>query len=254
MDFSKLITAGGDSGGGGGDFTTLLTGAATNPIGTAIGVLSNLGGLVGRPKTNEAQQSSDINTIAASNVMSGTDAAAVVAWHCEHSSDRFNDLAASLAGDSRGGKNDYFLRLLADYNSSHPNAPLRVGSAQGDQYTRGGIGVPYADAYTRGGIGVALPSIESQFEALVEQTNVNAMQNAAPQQAPAGASVVDQLKAILQGAAGGAKAGAATAAANTPYGQQATKETINSYIKDYQLPIAAAGIGLAYVFYRAFKS
>jgi hypothetical protein len=72
---------------------------------------------------------------------------------------------------------------------------------------------------------------------------------------PAGAqglSAGGYLQQILQGALSGAQTGAGNAAGQTPLGQQVKKDSINQFIKDYQLPLGAALGGLGYLVYKAF--
>jgi len=118
LDFSSLIE-GFTSGG--------AAGSAVPGIGTAIGSFGGaatafIGGLVGGPKTDDVQQSADINQIAANNHVTPAHAAAVIAWHANHSSDHFNDLAAYVAST-----NSRFASLLDEYNSGNPAAPVYVG-------------------------------------------------------------------------------------------------------------------------------
>lgn len=66
-------------------------------------------------------------------------------------------------------------------------------------------------------------------------------------------TLADYLKALASGAWAGAQAGAGSAIAKTPAGQEIKKQQVNAYIKDYQLPIAISLAGIAWLAYRAFS-
>jgi hypothetical protein len=72
--------------------------------------------------------------------------------------------------------------------------------------------------------------------------------------APAGPTTVpDWLKLLLNGAVTGAKDGVTTAVLNTPQGQAAKADGAKSWVKDNELILAAAGVGLVALAYKAFS-
>ena len=109
----------------GGGLSLFPGGALFAPL--ASGAVGALAGLFGGHKTDEAAQTRDINTIAEYWKVTGTESAAVIADHCDHSPDHFDDLARSVAA-SDGLRR--FPELLAEYNSRHPSTKIALGSVR----------------------------------------------------------------------------------------------------------------------------
>ena len=114
----------------GNEWATGVGSFAGGAVGSAFGVPPEIGGkiggviggLFGGKKTDAVKQSADINTIAATNRVTPDHAAAVIAWHTNHSSDRFNDLAAFVVTT-----NSRFSSLLDEYNAANPTSLIYVG-------------------------------------------------------------------------------------------------------------------------------
>lgn len=67
------------------------------------------------------------------------------------------------------------------------------------------------------------------------------------------ATLMDWIKLLASGAGAGATKGMGDVVAGTSTGQQIKKDQINDYVKTYQLPLAAAGVGLVLLVIKAFK-
>ncbi|MGI4872024.1 MAG: hypothetical protein ACRYFX_12705 [Janthinobacterium lividum] len=226
---------------GGADLGNSLLSVANTALGFVPGGAAFQGALTGitalfskyGPKTDEAKQSADINKIAAANGITGTEAATVVAYHANHSSDHFNDLAAYVANEQPSR----FDSLLAEYNGSNPPQRITLGSIQ-----RAADQVAQAQQKM---ITTALTT--SNFaESATGQQFVSALQQLPAQQVVGTQqqTVGDILQKILDGAV----KGGGDAAAETAWGKKFKWSYIQDWLKENQLLAfflaIIAGLGL----------
>lgn len=211
------------------------SGMAFGPIGASIGAgLGALTALFSGGKTDESKQSADVNRIAANNGVTPAEAGAVIAQHCNVSSDNFNDLAAYVASN-----NARFASLLVEYNQANPSAPIRVGSvkaaaeaqaAQQQQLITTALTTP----------NFATTGVGSQFINTLQALPVT--QTVGTQ----GQTVGQILGQVVKGIGDGALKGGSDAAAETDFGKSMKKSYIKDWAKENQL--LAAGIGAFGVF------
>lgn len=227
LDGNELASAAGGLAFGAAGAAFGLPPELTGKIGTYIG------GLFGGKKTDETKQSADINTVAAANGVTGAEAAAVIANHANHSTDRFNDLAASVATFDAAR----FPSLLAEYNQANPSAPIQAGSVRREAEQT-------AQAQQKM-ITTALTTANFTNTALGQQF-VGSLQQLPAQQVVGtqGQTIGEILEKIL----GGAQKGAADAAAETAWGKKFKWSYIKDWLKENQLLAfflaIIAGLGL----------
>lgn len=134
------------------------------------------------------------------------------------------------------------------YNRENPLNPIIRGekgprSAYGSTYEAQAFPAPAA-AYGGGGFA------GSPFAGMPTQP-INGFGGQAP--ASNTLTAAEYFKVIMDGALKGAGQGAGDAVAGTPAGQQIKKDQVNSYLKEYQLPITFALLGIAGLAYKAFN-
>jgi hypothetical protein len=210
-----------------GNAQTFINNAVTGAVSLLPGgafaapLVSGLIGLFAGKKTDEAKQSADINTIAAAYGISGDEAGTVVAYHANHSPDKFNDLAASVA---RPDGLRRFPELLAEYNGSNPPQLIQVGSlARGAQQTATAQQKMITTALTT-----------SNFsDTATGQQFVLALQQLPGEQVVGteNMTVADILNKVLNGAV----KGGSDAAADTAWGKQFKWSYIKDWLKENQL-------------------
>jgi hypothetical protein len=226
------------------DFGNLLSGVASgNPLQAAAGFGSFIGSIFGGHGV-AGHELPDIDKIAAANQITSEQAAAVCSFRESHDKANYDDICKKAASDS-----GYFQTILNEYNQAKPYAQIVRGNAQwqASQYQPGvqlGVGLPGTGAYAsqtyQPGVMLGTPVLSQAGSATMSLGAVNSLTQ-------------QDIKNILAGAGNGALAGAQTAAMNTPEGQAATKAAMESYIKEYQLPIAAGVGGIIWLAVKAFS-
>jgi hypothetical protein len=200
-------------------------------IGGKLG--SMLGGLFGGHNTDASKQSADINKIAAANGITPDEAGAVIAYHSNHSSDNFNDLAAYVANQMPSR----FDSLLAEFNGSNPPQKIVLGSVQraADQTAQAQQKM-ITTALTTSNF--ASTATGQQFVLALQQLPANSVVGTQ------GQTVGDILQKVLDGAV----KGGGDAAAETAWGKKFKWQYIQDWLKENQLLAfflaIIAGLGL----------
>jgi hypothetical protein len=222
------------------DFGNLLSGVASgNPLqiaGSLIGAV--FGGSHGVP----GHENPDIEKIANSNRITFEQAAAVCSYRESHDKANYDDICKRAASD-----NGFFQTILGEYNQAKPFAQIVPGNSawQAAQYVPGvqlGVGLPGTGAYASQNYapGVVLGTPMTSY-AGTSTAGVG-------QQLTSG-----DIRNIGTGILNGAIAGGQAAAMDTAEGQAATNAAIKSYVKEYQLPIAAGVGGVIWLAVKAFS-
>lgn len=225
------------------DFANLLEGVASgNPLQMAGGVIGGLSGLFGGPKPVPGNEKPVQERIGDKNRLTGEQVGWICALEESRVSDDFNDIVDRAEKD-----NNYFLGLLKRYQNAKPWENVVPGNAawQATQYTPGvqlGEGLPGTGAYAAQTYQPGVQLGTSIFSAAGTST------------ASLGAQLTSQdIKNIGTGILNGAIAGGQSAAMDTEEGKAATRSAMNSYIKEYQLPIAAGVGGIIWLAVKAFS-
>lgn len=218
-----------------------LAGSALGPIGAAggalLGLVSNIGSLFGGPGVPDHERP-DLNRIAAANDITGDQASWVCGLEESKSPRNYDDIVAQAAND-----NGYFLQLLSKYNAAKPNEQIKTRTAIAtEQAAPQYLQLQTQMANTFAGTGQASPLANLSFPAA---------QAAAKQQ---NMTLSDYLTAIVNGALAGLQKGVSDAVAETPAAQDLKKSVIKDWVKENQLVVAGAGIGLVWLISQAVQN
>lgn len=245
----QLTGGGGGNGGGFGAMlgsmgTMAATGASIGgpygaAAGAALGLITSIGsafGIGNHPAPNH--EDPDEIRIAAANDITQQQAADVCGWYSETVPDPYDGVCSQAAND-----NNFFLRILGKYNSAHANNQIKTQTQVAtEQAAPQYLQLQTQLANTFAGSGTASPLANLSFPAA---------QAAAKQQ---NMTLSDYLSAIVNGALTGLQKGVSDAVAETPAAQDLKKSVIKDWVKENQLIVAGAGIGLAWLISQAVQN